>query len=151
MSLNDIMSKNLIVCDINDNISHISFVMKDNDIGFIPIVDKNKIVGVITDRDICTKCISNSLISNSVSQYMSKNIISADASESILVVLNLMRDNKVKRVLISDNNKCIGVVSISDFLIIDEYRDYVYNVLRSIFSINPNVHKYETEIDEFYL
>ena len=52
MSLNDIMSKHIIVGSVDDGIYEIASIMKENDIGFVPIVRDDKIVGVITDRDM---------------------------------------------------------------------------------------------------
>ena len=69
MNLNDIICKNLIVCDVNDDVSIISTKMRDYDIGFIPIIDRNKIVGVVTDRDIACRVFENNEIDADDSEF----------------------------------------------------------------------------------
>lgn len=54
----DIMSKNLIICSNDINVINISSIMKKYNIRFIPI-ERKKIIGVITDRDIVINIISN--------------------------------------------------------------------------------------------
>ena len=151
MNLSDIISKNLMVCSINDDLSTISSKMRDYDIGFIPIVDRKKIVGVITDRDIACRVYENSEIDPDITDYMSRDIISVSVDGSIDDVLDEMKKHKIKRILISDDKKIIGVCSISDLLVLDDYKDKIYEAIKGIYTIGPNKHKYETQIDEFYL
>ena len=151
MNLYDVISKNLIVCSINDDLSVFSSKMKDYDIGFIPVVDKNKIVGIITDRDVACRIFKNNDVDPDVTDYMSRNIVSVDVNTNISSVLDMMKKNKIKRVLVTDKSNVIGVCSISDLLILDDYKDEIYDTIKYIYTIGPNKHKYETEIDEFYL
>lgn len=151
MNLSDIICKDLIVCSINDDLSSISSKMRDYDIGFIPIVDRKKIVGVITDRDIACRVYQNSEIDPDITDYMSRDIVSVSVRGSIDDVLDEMKKHKIKRVLIDDNKRIIGVCSISDLLTLGGYRDKIYDTIKCIYTIGPNKHKYETEIDEFYL
>lgn len=151
MIIKDFITKNLIVGDVSDSVYTISKLMKDNDIGFVPISDNKRIVGVITDRDIVVRCVSNNDINSSIINYISKNIISVDANSSVPSVLKVMRKYKIKRVLVTSDNKVIGVISISDMLNIEGFNNLVLESIKSIFSVGANIHKYETEIDEFYL
>lgn len=151
MNLSDIICKDLIVCSINDDLSTISSKMRDYDIGFIPIVDRKKIVGVITDRDIACRVYQNSEIDPDITDYMSRDIVSVSVDGSIDDVLDEMKKHRIKRILISDDKKIIGVCSISDLLVLDDYKDKIYEAIKCIYTIGPNKHKYETQIDEFYL
>lgn len=150
MSLNDIMSKHIIVGSVDDGIYEIASIMKENDIGFVPIVRDDKIVGVITDRDIVVKIISNHDYNSNITNYMTKDIVDVSIDSSLSDVLSIMKKYKVKRVLVTDNNRVLGIVSLSDILNCEI--DYeVLSCIKEIFEVGPNIHKYETEIDEFYL
>lgn len=151
MKISDIMSKSLIVSYVNEDISSVSNKMLENDIGFIPIVDRNRIVGVITDRDIACRIFGNDDIDGNIVNYMSRDLISVDINDDITSVLNKMKENRVKRVLVTDKDKVVGTLSISDLLFLDDYKEQLFDVIRCIWKIGSNVHKYETEIDEFYL
>lgn len=150
MSLYDIMSKNIIVGSVDDGIYEIASIMKENDIGFVPIARDDKIVGVITDRDIVVKIISNHDYNSNITNYMTKDIVDVSINSSLSDVLNIMKKYRVKRVLVTDDNHVLGVVSISDLLNCN-MDDEVFSCIKEIFEVGPNIHKYETEIDEFYL
>lgn len=151
MNINDIMSKKIIVGSTTNTLSEIAELMKKYDIGFIPIVDKNKLVGVITDRDIVINAISNNCSFNDlIDKYVVKNIISIEQNKSIDDALNLMALKKVKRLIVTDNNKISGILTLSDIL--GKYdNEIILDTFKQIFEINLNNDLFSTEIDEFYL
>lgn len=151
MNINDIMSKKIIVGSTTNTLSEIAELMKKYDIGFIPIVDKNKLVGVITDRDIVINAISNNCSFNDlIDKYVVKNIISIEQNKSIDDALNLMALKKVKRLIVTDNNKISGILTLSDIL--GKYdNEIILDTFKQIFEINRNNDLFSTEIDEFYL
>ena len=150
MKAQDIMSRNLIIMDDNTSISEVARIMKEKDIGFIPISNDNKIIEVITDRDIVVNAISNKCsLDTPVKEYATKNVISVNIDDNVSKILNVMRKNKVKRVLVNDEHKLVGIVSFSDILNNNEFD--ILNTMKEIWSIKRNNDHYETEIDEFYL
>ena len=95
MKIEDVMSKKLIVGKNTATIKEISELMKKFDIGFIPISKNNKIIGVITDRDIVTRIItSNAQSSDLIESYISPNIISCDINSDIDTLLDIMKKSK---------------------------------------------------------
>ena len=150
MKAQDIMSRNLIIMNDNTSISKVAQIMKEKDIGFIPISNDHKIIGVITDRDIVVNAISNKCnLDTPVKEYATKNVISVNIDDNVSKILNVMRKNKVKRVLVNDEHKLVGIVSFSDILNNNEFD--ILNTMKEIWSIKRNNDHYETEIDEFYL
>lgn len=150
MKAQDIMSRNLIIMNDNTSISEVARIMKEKDIGFIPISNDNKIIGVITDRDIVVNAISNKCnLDTPVKEYATKNVISVNIDDNVSKILNVMRKSKVKRVLVNDEHKLVGIVSFSDILNNNEFD--ILNTMKEIWSIKRNNDHYETEIDEFYL
>ena len=146
----DIMSRNLIIMNDNTSISEVARILKEKDIGFIPISNDNKIIGVITDRDIVVNAISNKCnLDTPVKEYATKNAISVNIDDNVSKILNVMRKNKVKRVLVNDEHRLVGIVSFSDILNNNEFD--ILNTMKEIWSIKRNNDHYETEIDEFYL
>lgn len=143
--MNNLISKNLIVVDIKSNIYEVADTMKRYDVGFVPVSDNNKIVGVLTDRDIVTKIVANK--DELIESYISKPI-SIDLNDSIENALTLMSKHKIKRLLVSSDNKLVGILSISDLLNTD--CNYI-KTIKEIFEINKNDDTYITKVDEFYL
>ena len=152
MKVKDIMSKNLIICSSDINVINISNIMKKYNIGFIPIEKNKKIIGVITDRDIVINIISNKVNNNSsIESYVNNNIIHIEENSSIDKCLNIMKKNKVKRLIVVNKEKIVGVISLSDILNCYDDLDKVTEVAIVIWSTTKSDDNYKTEIDEFYL
>ena len=146
MNLKDIVNYTIITSDINSSLENISKTMKEADIGFMPITKDNIIIGVITDRDIVVRGLANNI--DELNNLISTNIISIDITSSIDEVLEQCSKNKVKRVLVKENDKYIGVLSISDILKLENSKR-VLDTLRNIFSENKI--DSNAERDEFEL
>ena len=84
------------------------------DIGFMIITTKNKIEGIITDRDIVIEMISN--YDHKVKDYIHKIVQTIDQEKSVEDALQTMKDKKIKRLLVTNKSKVVGVISIADIL-----------------------------------
>jgi len=144
------MTYKIISGNIDDSFKDISMIMKENNIGFVPIKKDNEYVGVITDRDICLAIPSISNVNDSIKSYITNNIIYIDINSDIDNALKIMSNNKVKRLLIKDKNNIVGILSLSDILSYTNNKNII-NTYKTIFYIHDNEHSSITEIDEFYL
>lgn len=152
MKIKDIMTKDIITGKTNDTVLDISKKMKDNDIGFIPILDKEDVVGVVTDRDIVINVLSNNgKNTDLIKDYMTKNVIDIDINSNFKNTINKMKDYKIKRIIVSDKGKMVGIISISDFVNSDIENNDILNSIKHIWQIKRNDDNKKTEIDEFYL
>lgn len=147
MLVKDCMCRDLIVLDINTSIQEIGKIMKEYDIGFVPIHKSNKIIGVLTDRDIVTRIISNN--DDKIEGYISRDLIRIDENENLNEALDLMAKNRTKRLLVTNENKVTGILSLSDLLGYDS--DKVIECIKDIYTIHRNNDKYITRVDEFEL
>ena len=148
MFVKDKMSKNIICARLDSNIQDIAKLMKKYDIGFIPIHENNKIVGIITDRDIVINNVFNN--DEKIKDYITKNIIIINENENIKSALELMKKHKIKRLIVTKSNKVTGILSLSDILS-DTNGNVLLDTLKEIYSIDKNEHDYNLAIDEFYL
>lgn len=146
MKIKEIMSKNIISCKSNNTIYEIANLMKKHNIGFLPIIDKS-LKGVITDRDIVVKCLSNN--DTFILPYINTNIISIEENKNIEDALNLMSKNKIKRLIITKEKEIVGILSLSD--IINNTNINTLNTIKNIFELKNNQLNKNPKIDEFYL
>lgn len=150
MRIKEVVNKNIIVGDVKNSIAEIANIMKKNNIGFLPIKNEKKIIGVITDRDIVINCISNNCNNNSsVEGYINKNIIHIDWNREITDALNIMAREKIKRILVSSNMKLVGILSLSDIITKEEKK--AMETIKTIWKLKDNNRNVEPEIDEYYL
>ena len=127
MKVKDYMTKGIANCDINDEISTIAEIMDSNNIGFVPVLEEDEIIGVITDRDIVIGPVMDNI--TTIEDFINKNIISIDENENVTEALLLMKENKVKRLLVTSKEKYVGVLSIFDLLEIKEKEDLLNTLI----------------------
>lgn len=149
VKVQDLMTKNIITCDANSSIHQIAQKMKEFDIGFMPINKGYQIIGILTDRDMVIHMISN--YDHKIEDYIKKDIITINQDRTIEQALTLMGEKKIKRLLVTDHKKVVGIISISDILEHQEYEIMCINTLKMIYTIENKHKEYEAEIDEFYL
>ena len=152
MKIEDIISKDLIIGELNQKVSEIAELMKKYDIGFIPIAQNKHIIGVVTDRDIICNTFSGELDNEAkIERYMTNNVISIDVNDTIENALKAMGKEKIKRIIISDHEKVVGILSLSDIIKTDIDEKEFMAELKKIWTIHKNIDSFHTEIDEFYL
>ena len=144
------MSKKIIFSNLNDSIKDVSNLMKENNIGFVPIKDNNNYIGVITDRDICLAITTIKNVNDSIKSYITKNIIYIDINSTIEEALQKMSEYKIKRLLVKEKDSTVGVLSISDILNYTNSKN-ILNTYKNIFYIHDNNQNSIAEIDEFYI
>ena len=147
------MSINLVVGDISDSIYDIANIMKNNDVGFVPIADKNHVVGVVTDRDIVVRGINNNMkLNTNIEEIMTSHIFTINEHSDLSSALKIMGDKQLKRLLVLNGKKIVGVISISDIIKSSSYDNEIINSLKKIEENNHSGNiNYESKIDEFYL
>jgi len=147
----DIMTKKVISINKNETFLEAAILMKTHDIGFLPIMEDERVIGVITDRDMVIRGIANKEdYSSVISKHMTQEIISVKSNTSIDEASNLMAYKQIKRLLIMDGNKLIGVVSLADITNHNNKK-----ALNALIGINKkhkeNYSQDNPEVDDFYL
>ena len=148
MLVKDICSKELITVDINDDLKKAAYIMKINNIGFLPVMKDKDIVGVITDRDIVIYGISQNKLG--VKDIMRTNLIQIVAKASLEDALKVFKKHKIKRLLVKDENK-YAVLCISDIIRSNPItlKDEIYDVIKTILTTSST--DYNPSIDAFIL
>ncbi len=91
-------------------------MMETDDIGAIPIVEDNKVVGMITDRDIVVKGLANECgMEQTVDTIMSKNIQTISEDATVGEALSKMGNFQVRRLpVVNDKMEISGMLSLGD-------------------------------------
>jgi CBS domain-containing protein len=91
--------------------------MRDLDVGALPICgDDNRLHGIVTDRDIVTKCVANGTDPATVTagQLAGGTPVTIDATADASEVLDLMGEHKIRRLPVLDNRQLVGMISEAD-------------------------------------
>ena len=112
----DIMEKNVITIDINETANYAANQMKENDISFLVIIENGKPVGVVSERDFVQKlCINNQSSSDvKISDIMSYKFRWVKPTTKIEDAIQKMLNNNIRRLLILDDEKLVGVITQTD-------------------------------------
>lgn len=95
--------------------------MASKGVGLVPVMQQEKLIGVFSERDLVKRVIAKDkdLNSTMVNDVMSTNLVIAKLDESNESVLAKMKEAKTRHILIIDNDKLAGVLSLRDLLEID--------------------------------
>jgi CBS domain-containing protein len=117
---NEVMTKTLICCVPNDLVSKAADLMKSNHIGSIPVIDNEqtqKLVGIVTDRDLTLRIVAEGLDAKStkVETVMTRKVVTCRAEDDLQKALDAMSENQLRRIpIVDDENKILGIIAQAD-------------------------------------
>ena len=130
----DIMRKSIIKISIDETICTAAKLMTQNKIGFLPVVNKNRLVGVVTDRDIVNRAISKEKDVNTPIHFiMTSNVITVNKNDDISIVISKMADNQIRRIIVTESEEIKGIIGISDIAGNTATTPYFYALMQEIF------------------
>jgi CBS domain-containing protein len=118
-----IMTMNPACCTMDTKLADVARLMIEHDCGEIPVVnnhEEKKLVGVITDRDICCRAVAQGLnpAAMNAKDCMTSPAITAGMDLPIEICMEIMEKNKIRRVpVVDDKGCCCGMVSLADIAI----------------------------------
>ena len=91
-------------------------MMREGHIGSLPVTDDEKLVGMITDRDITTRVVAEAADPNrmSVGDIYSRDLISVESDKDLVEALQLMARHQVRRLPVVENGGLVGIVAQAD-------------------------------------
>lgn len=137
----DVMTANPATVSEKDSIRDVARIMAREDTGIVPVVDGKKVIGLITDRDIVVRLVAEGkdLANSRVREVMSKSVRSVKEDTLVNEVLNLMSNEKIRRVpVVNQNNELVGILSIGDIASRDKETGRVGKTIEEISEGRPN-------------
>jgi CBS domain-containing protein len=139
MKLRQIMTTSPACCIPDDTSIRAARIMKEMDTGIVPVVEgsaSRKVVGVVTDRDLCLGVVAEGKDPKSVQVQtcMTTKVVSCEPDDDVEKALKLMRENLIRRILVVDRQGIIqGVVSLADVVrVSDAPADATHETLRKV-------------------
>lgn len=116
MRIADIMTKDVRVASPDDTVAAIAREMAENDIGFLPVGDNDRLVGMITDRDIVVRCVADGRDERTrVADIMTADVKYCFDDEEVGDVARNMGDERIRRLpVVNRNKRLVGIVSLAD-------------------------------------
>jgi CBS domain-containing protein len=114
----DIMTKNVVKSDKDSTIYDLARLMDQNRIGCIVIAEDDKPIGIVTERDIITKCLAKEMNPREVKakDIMSSPVITIEPDAEMLEAAKVMVSRMIRRLPVVENNKLVGIITTSDMI-----------------------------------
>ncbi len=117
MKIQDIMTDNIIAVSQHEPVSHAARLMKRHNLGVLPVCDdQGRLRGILTDRDIVTRCIAGELApeDTKIREIMTRGLRTCSSQDDIRTALGCMTREQIRRLPIVDDGKLVGMVSLGD-------------------------------------
>ncbi len=141
--LRDIMTKPVDFCTVLDNVYEAAVKMKDDHVGAIPVCENDKLVGMITDRDIVVRGVAEKKPNASkITDVMSDHVITGTPEMSVDEAIHLMMQNEIRRLPIVEETRLVGIVSLGDLAKHKETNEQAGVALTDISEADPDQQPY---------
>ena len=141
MTISDVMTKSVISVDASMTINETAKLMEDAKVGAVIVIENNKPVGIVTDRDFAVKVAAHAYqISTPIKQIMSSPIFSINSDETVRAASDLMHDRGVRKIPVIDNGNIVGIITATDIVnllsvsVEEDMRDMYFHSVAKIYT-----------------
>lgn len=135
MQVKELMTKDMVFANTNDTVFDVAKLMKHHNIGCVPVVaDGEKVLGVVTDRDIVLNIAKYNLdvTTTLASTIMSDRVYSVKPDAAVEHALDLMKKQRVRRLPVIENDCLLGMISIGDIAVSNDFKQEISEAITEI-------------------
>ncbi len=113
-----IMTKPIITTETDSSVHEAAELISSKNVGSIVVVQKRKPVGIVTERDIVERVVAKGFDASKVlmEEIMSKPLIAVKSNLSLINAIRFMQKKKIRRLLVIEKKRLIGIVTQRDLL-----------------------------------
>ena len=132
----EIMATNVKTATREMPLRDVAVMMRDGDMGSIPVVENGKLIGIVTDRDIVVRSLADGRNSDSpVGEAMTTEIFSVRPDDFVFEAIRLMGDKQVRRIPVVDSEGSLaGIIAMADIALEMEDEREIAETLEEISS-----------------
>ncbi len=116
-NIRNVMTSNPCTIDADKSVAYAAKMMRDEDVGLAPIVEGDKLIGMLTDRDIAIRVVAEGRNPEQVkaSDVASKQLVTVDPQQDLDEALRMMAKHQVRRLpVVEEDGQLVGVVAQAD-------------------------------------
>lgn len=134
MKVKDIMSKEIASLNSEDSIERAAQLMKQYNIGSLPVCSQKEVVGIVTDRDIALRSAAAGLDTRrqKVREIMSTEPVVGNPEMDVHDAARIMSERQIRRLPIVENNNLVGMVALGDISVEPSLQDNAEQALNNI-------------------
>jgi len=132
----EIMTKNVRTATRDMSLCEVAAMMRDGDMGAVPVVDGGKLIGIVTDRDIVVRAVADGKTADTpIGEVMTTELFTVTPDDFVFEAIHLMGDKQVRRVpVINNNGELAGIIAMADVALETEDEREIAETLEEISS-----------------
>jgi CBS domain-containing protein len=134
MKVREIMTKDVATLNADDSVERAAQLMKQYNVGAIPVCKEEDVIGIITDRDIALRSVAQGENSRNqkVREVMSSNPVLVNSETDIHDAARIMSERQIRRLPVVENKNLVGIVSLGDLAVESNLQDNAGEALTNI-------------------
>ena len=118
LKVRDIMVANPVTIGPDALIVEAAKLMRDNKVGSVIVVEKLKVLGIITERDLVRRVLAENreLKTVMIRDIMSISVVSVSPEEDVVHAAHIMRQRGIRRVIVIDKDDLVGMITTNDLV-----------------------------------
>ncbi|MDZ7700393.1 MAG: CBS domain-containing protein [Deltaproteobacteria bacterium] len=119
MQAKDVMTRQVEAVRSDGTIQQAAAKMEELNVGVLPVIAGDEVVGMITDRDIVVRSVAQGLDpeKHKVMEAATEGVVSCNEEDEVSTVIQLMEDKQIRRVLVKSDGKVTGIISLGDLAV----------------------------------
>ena len=117
MLVKELMTEAPVSVEAEEPVSAAARIMRERNIGALPVCDaEGKPVGMVTDRDIVTRCVASGASAESVrvGDVMTRGAVTAETNVPLGEALERMEREQIRRLPVTEGGRLVGILSVAD-------------------------------------
>ncbi|WLR52207.1 CBS domain-containing protein [Bacillus tianshenii] len=129
----DVMSTDIAALTPQDNVFEAAVIMKERNVGVVPVCEGDTLLGVVTDRDLVIRGLAEKRPGSfAITNVMSKDVESVNSDIDVQQAAELMSDKQIRRLPVIDNNRLVGMLSLGDIALEEQSNEAAEHALSEI-------------------
>lgn len=115
--VSQVMSKNVLTVEKSTSLQEAAQNMKKSNVGCVIVIENGKPLGIVTERDFVTKIAAEGRpLFTDISEVMSSPLITIDPEETIWEASEIMKEKRIHKLPVKENEQIIGIVTTTDIV-----------------------------------
>jgi len=115
-NVKDVMTSNPTTAQADASVVDAARIMRDENTGIVPVVENDRLVGTLTDRDVAVRVVAEGRDpqSTTVREIASTDLVTVEPEQDLSDALQLMARHQVRRLPVVENDRLVGIVAQAD-------------------------------------
>ena len=119
MKVRDIMTSDVAYAAPDTTLEEVAVLMRDENVGAIPVLDDGALIGIVTDRDIVVRCIADGKDASecTAEDVISENLETVEPEDDVKEAAQIMARRQIRRLPVVEDGRLVGMLSLGDIAV----------------------------------